>query len=200
MMISEFKALTGFYPSWALWAVINRVYDGSNLDKYEWCKAYVENKDGMAGLIAQLADKEFEERARNHEIELKNARGEIAHLLEQLEKTKAQLDRELDWQPAKDIGTNMNEREYQLLANDTAPMSELDAIRRIAQECGFDMVCIKLVQTVETFDKNKYGKCRVSGSYSRLPVWASTDWNYIRFDVCGNQWEIVNGELMPYYD
>ena len=200
MMISEFKTLTGIHPSWALWAVINRVYNESKLDKHEWCKAYVENKDGMAGMIAVLADKEFEERARNHEIELKNARGEIAHLREQLEKTKAQLDRELDWQPAKDIGTNMSEREYQLLADDTPPMSELDAIRRITQECGFDMACIELVPTVETFDKNKYGKCRVSGSYSRLPVWASTDWNYIRFQVCGNQWEFINGELQAYYD
>ena len=200
MMVSEFKTLTGIHPSWALWAVINRVYNESKLDKHEWCKAYVENKDGMAGMIAVLADKEYEEQERGHEIKLKNARGEIAHLREQLEKTKAQLDRELDWQPAKDIGTNMSEHDYQLLADDTAPMSELDAIRRIAQECGFDMSCIKLVPTVETFDKNKYGKCRVSGTFSRLPVWASTDWNYIRFDVCGNQWEIVNGELMPYYD
>ena len=72
MMISEFKTLTGIHPSWALWAVINRVYNESKLDKHEWCKAYVENKDGMAVMIAVLADKEFEERARNHEIELKN--------------------------------------------------------------------------------------------------------------------------------
>lgn len=200
MMISEFKTLTGVYPSWALWAVINRVYNESKLDKHEWCKAYVENKDGMAGMIAVLADKEFEERARNHEIELKNAHGEIAHLREQLEKTKAQLDRELEWHPTSKLGTNMSEHDYQLLADDTAPMSELDALRRIAHECGFDMSCIKLVPTVETFDVNKHQKCRVSGTYSRLPVWASTDWNYIRFDVCDNQWEIVNGELMPYYD
>ena len=26
MMISEFKTLTGIHPSWAIWAVINRVY------------------------------------------------------------------------------------------------------------------------------------------------------------------------------
>lgn len=200
MMISEFKTLTGFYPSWALWAVINRVYNESKLDKHEWCKAYVENKDGLAGLIAQLADKEYEERAREHEKDHEASLTEIRCLHERIAEMKRQLDRELDWQPAKDIGTNMSEREYQLLADDTAPMSELDAIRRITQECGFDMACIELVQTVETFDKNKYGKCRVSGSYSRLPVWASTDWNYIRFQVCGNQWEIVNGELMAYYD
>ena len=200
MMISEFKTLNGIHPSWALWAVINRVYNESKLDKHEWCAAYVANKDGMAGMIAQLADKEFEERARNHEIELKNARGEIAHLREQLEKTKAQLDRELDWQPAKDIGTNMSEREYQLLADDTAPMSELDAIRRIAHECGFDMSCIRLVPTVETFETNKHGKSRVSGAFARQPVWASTDWNYIRFDVCDNQWEFINGDLYQYID
>ena len=200
MMISEFKTLTGFHPSWLLWSVINRVYNESQLDKHEWCKAYVENKGGMAGMIAQLADTEYERAAHNQETELKNARGEIAHLKEQLEKVKAQLDRELDWHPTSKLGTNMSEHDYQLLADDTAPMSELDAIRRIAHECGFDMSCIKLVPTVETFDVNKHQKCRVSGTYSRLPVWASTDWNYIRFDVCGNQWEIVNGELMPYYD
>lgn len=200
MTIGEFIILTGIHPSWLLWTVISRVYNESQLDKHEWCAAYVANKDGMADLIARLSNKEYEECARNQEIEMKNARGEIAHLKEQLEKVKAQLDRELDWHPATDIGTNMSEREYQLLADDTAPMSELEAIRRITQECGFDMACIELVPTVETFDKNKYGKCRVSGTFSRLPVWASTDWNYIRFQVCGNQWEIVNGELMAYYD
>lgn len=199
MMISEFKTLTGIHPSWALWAVINRVYNESKLDKHEWCKAYVENKNGMAGMIAGLADTEYERAVRNHEIELKNARGEIAHLREQLEKTKAQLDRELEWHPATGIGTNMTEHDYQLLADDTAPMSELDAIRRIAHECGFDMSCIKLVPSVETFETNKHGKSRVSRTFARQPVWASTDWNYIRFDVCDNQWEIVDGELMPYY-
>ena len=200
MMISEFHALTGFHPNWLLWTVINRVYNESKLDKHEWCAAYVANKDGMADLIAHLADEEYEKRAYNHEIELKNARGEIAHLKEQLEKVKAQLDRELEWHPTSKLGTNMSEHDYQLLADDTAPMSELDAIRRIAHEFGFDMSRIKLVPTVETFDVNKHQKCRVSGTYSRLPVWASTDWNYIRFDVCDNQWEIVDGELMPYCD
>lgn len=200
MMISEFHALTGFHPSWLLWRVINRTYEESALDKHEWCAAYVANKDGMADMIARLADKEYERAAHNQETELKNARGEIVHLKEQLEKVKAQLDRELEWHPTSKLGTNMSKHDYQLLANDTAPMSELDAIRRIAHECGFDMSCIRLVPTVETFDVNKHQKCRVSGTYSRLPVWASTDWNYIRFDVCDNQWEIVNGELMAYFD
>ncbi|MBQ8922495.1 MAG: hypothetical protein IJ060_10120 [Oscillospiraceae bacterium] len=200
MMISEFKTLTGIHPSWLLWTVINRTYEESALDKHEWCKAYVENKNGMAGMIARLADTEYERAVRNHEIELKNARSEIAHLREQLEKTKAQLDRELEWHPATGIGTNMTEHDYQLLADDTAPMSELDAIRRIHQECRFDMAHIKIVTTVSTYEVNKHHECRVSKTFARQPVWASSDWNYIRFNVGALQWEIVNGELMPYCD
>lgn len=200
MLVSEFQTLTGFRPSWQLWTIINRVYNESQLDKHEWCKAYVENKNGMAGMIAVLADKAYEERERNHEIEMKNAKGEIAHLKEQLEKVKTQLDRELDWHPATDIGTNMSEHEYQLLADDEPPLSDLDAIRHIYEECGFDMAQITIVKTVHTYDVNKHHKCRVREEFSRLPVWSSTDWNYIRFDVAGLQWELVNGDLKQYYD
>lgn len=125
--------------------------------------------------------------------ELAAALAENAHL-------KDELIRAQEWHPAKDLGTNMSQKAYAELADDSAPMSELDAIRRVYELCGFDMSCIRLVPTVETFDVNKHQKCRVSGTYSRLPVWASTDWNYIRFDVCDNQWEIVNGELVPYFD
>lgn len=200
MMISEFKTMTGFHPPMSLYEVIERDYESSKLDKYEYCEAYKTDKDGMAERLARIVDKLGWEQTDRATKELNRLRKELTDTQARLTETQTQLDRELDWQPAKDIGTNMSEREYQLLADNTAPMSELDAIRRIAHECGFDMSCIKLVPTVETFDVNKHQKCRVSGTYSRLPVWASTDWNYIRFDVCGNQWEIVNGELMPYYD
>jgi hypothetical protein len=200
MLVSEFQTLTGFRPSWLLWSVISRVYNESQLDKHEWCAAYVANKDGMAGMIAMIADKEYEERERNHEIELKNAHGEIAHLREQLEKTKVQLDRELDWQPAKDIGTNMSEEEYAILAGDGTELNDLDAIRHIYEECGFDMARIHIVEKVCSYEANKHHKCRVSREYSRRPFWGSTDWNYIRFDVGNFQWELVNGELMPYCD
>lgn len=200
MTIREFEVLTGFHPPMSLYEVIERDYESSDLDKYQYCEQYKADKDGMAERLSRIADKLAWEQTDRATKELNRLRKELTDTQARLTETQARLDCELDWQPAKDIGTNMSEREYQLLADDTAPMSELDAIRRITQECGFDTACIELVQTVETFDKNKYGKCRVSGTFSRLPVWASTDWNYIRFQVCGNQWEIVNGELMTYYD
>lgn len=200
MLITEFEALTGFYPDIALWDEINRVYENSKLDKHEWCKAYTENREGMANVIARLTDKKAYRWGDGLEEELRKANTEISLLRGKLEDVRAQLDRELDWQPAKDIGTNMSEKEYAELADDEPPLSDLEAIRRVHKECGFDMAYIRIVTTVRTFDKSKHGKCRVSGEYSRSPVWSSSDWNYIRFDVADMQWEIVNGELMPYYD
>ena len=158
----------------------------------------------MAYMIVQLADEMQAKReqalVQTYKKDLENARSEIARLTEQLKQAEAQLERDMGWHPAKDIGTNMTEQEYQRLAEDTAPMQESYAIRRIAKDWGFNEDCIRLVDTVETYEVNKHHKCRVSGTYSRPPIWAATDWNYIRFDVCGNQWEIINDELMPYYD
>ena len=200
MTIREFEVLTGFHPSTAHYEVIEQDYNSSQLDKYEYCEAYKADKDGIAERLARLADKCAWERDNKHADELKASFTEIKLLHDRLAEAKAQLDRELDWHPATDIGTNMSEHDYQLLADDEPPLSELDAIRHIYEECGFDMAHIKIVKTVNTYDVNKHHKCRISGEFSRLPVWSSTDWNYIRFDVAGLQWELVNGDLRQYYD
>lgn len=199
MMISEFNTLTGFYPSWSLWLTICRTYNESGLDKNEWCRQYVKNADGIAGRIARLTDELDEDHGRSWCIQVEEARAEIKMLKEQLKKAKAQLEDAQGWQPAKDLGTNMNQDAYAELADDSAPMSELDAIRRVYEMCGFDMALIRIVKTVNTYEVNKQHRCRVSGEYERPPVWSSTDWNYIRFNVADLQWELVDGELHAYY-
>ena len=199
MTIREFEVLTGFHPPMSLYEVIERDYESSNLDKYEYCEAYKTDKDGIAERLARDADALASRRTNKLLHDLNQARMRINQLENQLADAKAQLDRELDWQPAKDIGTNMSEKEYAELADDEPPLSDLEAIRRVHKECGFDMAYIQIVTTVQTFDKNKHGKWRVSGTYSRQPVWVSSDWNYIRFNVADMQWEIVNGELQAYY-
>lgn len=35
-------------------------------------------------------------------------------------------------------------------------------------------------------------------TYDREPLYESTDWNYVRFDVCGMTYEYVNGQLVMY--
>lgn len=124
--------------------------------------------------------------------ELAAAQADNALLKKRLEDTQG-------WQPAKDLGTNMNQDAYAELADDSTPMSELDAIRRVYEMCGFDMALIRIVTTVNTYEVNKQHRCRVSGEYERAPVWSSTDWNYIRFNVADLQWELVDGELHAYY-
>lgn len=200
MMYSEFTALTGHHPCWAQWEEINRVYNASQLDKHEWCKAYCEDREGMASKIAHLTDHTLDERFNKQEAELRTAQTLIAQLTQKLNIAQEQLDRELQWHPAKDIGTNLSEEEYAILARDGTELNDLDAIRRVYEECGFDMARIHIVEKVCSYEANKHRKCRVSGEYSRRPFWGSTDWNYIRFDVGNFQWELVNGELMPYCD
>lgn len=200
MTIHEFETLTGFHPCWLLWEEIYRAYNESRLDKHEWCKAYAEDKDGMAEKIARIADRAIDHRLIEQSDALKAAKAGAEELRRKLAGVQEQLDRELEWKPAKDIGTNMSEEEYAILARDGTELNDLDAIRRVYEECGFDMARIHIVEKVCSYEANKHHKCRVSREYSRRPFWGSTDWNYIRFDVGNFQWELVNGELMPYYD
>lgn len=200
MTIREFEVLTGFHPPMSLYEVIERDYESSTIDKYEYCEAYKTDKDGMAERLARIVDKLGWEQTDRATKELNRLRKELTDTQARLTETQTRLDRELDWQPATDIGTNMSEQKYAELADDEPPLSDLEAIRRVHKECGFDMAYIQIITTVHTFDKNKHGKCRVSGEYSRRPVWSSSDWNYIRFNVADMQWELVNGELCQYFD
>lgn len=200
MLISEFQTHTGIYPNWALWKAINRAYNESELDQQKFCADYLANVDGLAQRIQRECDMETARAESNLRRKLFDAQDMTNQMENQLKTLQAQLDRELDWHPAGDLGTNMSESDYALLADDEVPMTELDAIRRVHRECGFDMAKIRIVMSVQTFEVNKHHKIRVKDTYSRQPVWSASDWNYIRFNVAGLQWEIVNGELMPYCD
>ena len=198
MTIKEFEIMTDIYPSWTLWEEINRTYNESELDKQIWCAAYKANEGGLAERIQSACDVRLGKSEAKLLQMLRDAQSALREMTEERDRLQLALDRELDWHPAEDIGTNMIEREYQILADDTPPMSEKEAMYRIHNMCGFDMEHIRIVEHVHTYEVNKHHKLRVKDTYSRRPVWSASDWNYIRFNVCGHQWEIVNGELMPY--
>lgn len=40
---------------------------------------------------------------------------------------------------------------------------------------------------------------RVAERYDREPCYGSTDWNYVRFDVNGIEYEYINGQLVMYW-
>lgn len=94
----------------------------------------------------------------------------------------------------------MTQADYQdLSANEfTKSMTGEEAANFIAEELGFDPKKVKIIPAVETFESNKYHRMRVAVRYKREPLCASTDWNYIRFDVNDVEYEYINGQLMLY--
>lgn len=202
MLRSEFEILTGIYPSETLYSVIEEFYNESKTDKHEFCRRYMMNAECLAERIQTVAN-ELESA-----IEQKNFSriGSLEAKLEAEEKRadmlQEELDKELEWKFAEHTGTNMKQEDYQKLAESGSAviLSEKDAIEEISMLFGFMPEKIQILREVQTFEVNKYGRLRVKDTYQREPLYDATDWNYIRFDCAGNQWELVNDELLAYED
>lgn len=94
-------------------------------------------------------------------------------------------------------GTNMKQKEYQKLLEcyTSEVLSDEEAVKRISELFGFMPDRIQILREVQTFEVNKYNRQRVKDTYQREPLYDATDWNYIRFDCAGNQWELINATV-----
>ncbi len=208
MLISEFENLTGIYPSANQYSVIERFYSESKEDKHEFCEKYKFNADFLAERIQTAVNKLEQEREKDFAsrlYELNSRIEELEKALEREQKTSAhlrtQLDEELDWHPAEHTGTNMKQSDYEELASQrVAPEDEENAKYMLSSLFGFIEDLIVIHHHAETFEVNKYHRIRRKETYQRDPYYAASDWNYIRFDCAGMQWELVNGELLSYED
>ena len=202
MLISEFQNLTGIYPSEMLYSVIEEFYNDSKLDKHEFCEKYKFNADGLAERIQEEANELEAEKAQQAYFEVRELKADLDKTRMDRNRLKDQLDKELDWHPAEHTGTNMKQEEYQKLLEccTTEILSDEEAVKRISELFGFMPDRIQILREVQTFEVNKYHRLRVKDTYQREPLYDATDWNYIRFDCAGNQWELVNGELLAYED
>lgn len=208
MLISEFENLTGIYPPENLYSVIEKYYYDSKLDKHEFCMKYIANADCLAEKIQSECNqldlkKEQEVFSRIGELEAKLEEAEKA--LESEKRTSDQLrkrlDEELEWHPAEHVGTNMNQSDYEELANQSYDQTDEEHAKYLLSSMfGFIEDLIVIHHHAETFEVNKYHRIRRKETYQRDPYYAASDWNYIRFDCAGNQWELVNGELLAYED
>ena len=71
----------------------------------------------------------------------------------------------------------------------------------IASEFGFARDKIEILHEVELEEINRHNMIRKTGRKAeRLPLYFSTDWNYIRFNVCGWYYEMKNGHLRQFWD
>lgn len=199
-MKEEFEKLTGLQVGPEVYHLVECVYMNSpQLDKQAFCEQYKGNT-GFSNLL-NLVEQELVELQRrveetdavmSHELVSKDAK---------IKSLEEKLDKELEWKLAENTGTNLPQEEYEkveMIIAETSP--KFDAVKFVADEWRFQEEYIRIVKTVHTYEKNRHGVLRVKDTYEREPFYASTDWNYVRFDVNDMHYEVVNGELYFYYD
>ena len=200
MNMKEFIERTGFYPTYEHYKFIEKAYTDFDGDKDAFCKAYRTNENGLAAKIARETECYIENQTElgMHEHDAMEER--LNAQQKEIEKLKAQLDAELEWTPDKNAGTQMKQRDYVELRENgfTKVMTDEEAADYIAEELGFNVKRVKIIHTVETFEVNKHRRMRVAETYEREPLYSSTDWNYVRFNVNGIEYEYIDGQLEMY--
>ena len=202
MLISEFENLTGIYPSANQYSVIEKFYSESKEDKHDFCRNYKMNTDCLAERIQTEVNRLELNRENQATAEIWKLETKLNAEKVRADKLQQELDKELDWKPAEHTGTNMKQEDYNKLAESGSAIipSDEEAIEHLSMLFGFMPERIQILREVQTFEVNKYHRLRLKDTYHREPLYDATDWNYIRFDCAGNQWELVNGELLPYED
>lgn len=200
MTIKEFTERTGFYPTYEHYKLIEKSYMDFDGDKDAFCKAYRTNENGLAAKIARETECYIKDQTElgMHEHDAMEER--LNAQQKEIEKLKAKLDAELEWTLCKSAGTQMKQRDYVELRENgfTKVMTDEEAANFIAEELGFNAARVKIIHTVKTFEINRHHWMRVAETYDREPCYGSTDWNYVRFDVNGVEYEYIDGQLVLY--
>ena len=187
MLYSEFVTLTETEVSDEEYRYIEQSYYDSGLDKAEFCKLW--KTDAECGRwAAELALRKKLDRMIE---ELKERENKIAKLEEQ-------LDREQEWKLSDRAGTHMSQEKYLKLCAAGDLISYDTAKNIIVKEFGFQLDKIEIVTEAETFEVSRHYQPRRKDTFTREPVYESTDWNYIRFNVGNLQYEMINGDLEQY--
>lgn len=200
MNIKEFTERTGFYPTYEHYKFIEKSYMDFDGDKDAFCKAYKANENGLAEKITREVERFVEDQTELGMYEHDAMEERLNAQQKEIEKLKAQLDAELEWTLCKSAGTQMTQRDYVKLREDsfTKTMTDEEAANFIAEELGFNAERVRIIRKAETYEVNKHRRMRVAETYEREPLYESTDWNYVRFDVYGMAYEYVNGQLVMY--
>ena len=131
------------------------------------------------------------EQRKDYEAQLKQLKARISAL-------ELDLEKELDWQDTDGAGTTMEQGRYEHLERCGRKLTEEEAKQLVHEEFGFDPELVEIIAEVSTYQVNKYHQLRKKETFERVPCYESTDWNYIRFNCRGWQYEMVNGQLRNY--
>ena len=194
MTIHEFEELTGFYPSTDLYSAIEQAYDDYPGDKREFCAEYKANKDGLAEKIQYMASLNTINALSAETAKANEAKLERDDAKRRIKELEAALEKAQGWQKYG-TGSHMSDADYLDLEKRGEPITEERAKEIIHKEFGFAVEFIEIVNELTEYEVNHSHQLRETGKLSRLPHYESSDWNYIRFNVNGWQYEMVDGQL-----
>ena len=203
MLKEEFERMTGFRPTPEEYEKIEIAYYDFAGDKEAFCREWIHKEaqrtvDARARKIELLENNILEQQKEATRREKEATRREKEATL-QLQALKDKVERLEGWKPCSG-GTNMEQKDYLALQKGQGAISVEKAREIISREFGFVPKRIAIKRDVATYEANRNGKMRIAEKYTREPIYSATDWNYIRFDIGGYQWEMVNGELKEYMD
>lgn len=158
-------------------------FDG---DKDAFCKAYRENKDSLAERIREHTEKKMSAESATAEQKEKDLNKLIKELHEKLE-------REQEWRPYTEQ-RNVRQKDYEELRNTnfTKKLTDEEATEYINRYFGFEKGRIRVIHEVPVYEINRHNVLRQVGVEKRDPLYASSDWNYIRFDCADMAYELDN--------
>ena len=194
MTIHEFEELTGVYPSTDLYSAIEQAYDDYPGDKREFCAEYKANKDGLAEKIQYMASLNTINALSAETAKANEAKLERDDAKRRIKELEAALEKAQGWQKYG-TGSHMSDADYLDLEKRGEPITEERAKEIIHKEFGFAVEFIEIVNELTEYEVNHSHQLRETGKLSRLPHYESSDWNYIRFNVNGWQYEMVDGQL-----
>ena len=120
--------------------------------------------------------------------------------LKRIEKEKKRLeerfDDELCWKD-HELDGNVKQEDYRHLFMDSSTrfLTDDEAKELLYSWFGFAKEKIKIRREVSTYQINRHGELRKTGSVDRKPAYNATDWNYIRFDCGCGAYEMYNDEI-----
>lgn len=196
MLREEFEQRTGIYPSNRLYQVIEKYYLVFDGDKDEFCAAYRQNKDNLAASIQTEADQQSVQEAKNFEKMKEDYEGRIADLKKTLDKVTSDLNAELEWKPYE-IPENVSQADYNKLLESSmaSKWDDHEAIEFLSRKLGFETGRIRIIKSVPVYEIDRHRRYRQVGTAERLPLYAAGDWNYVRFNCAGWEYEYHDGEL-----
>lgn len=195
MNIAEFTKYTGFYPSYDLFEVIKKTYKEQFIDIDEFCKAYKENKDGIAERIQNIANRNMDI-IKADNLMLQGSVKDLEVLLENAQRWKRYED------PRNVSQKAYNDLEFHANGKICARyMSDEEAINLITNKFDINPESITIVHDIPTFEVNYNNHLRCTGNMiNRRPILFNDAYYYIRFNTTHAKYEAYCNNLSLFYE